>query len=106
VGPCHASAVPSERMTCVHRLADFGVAARAPVRRRRGTPLFVAPEVLATGVAHCAADAWSYGVIVYTLLVGFPPFFTHAGGRTSDLDEQVTALPRAVMMYVAVAQAR
>ena len=71
------------------RLADFGIAARAPARHRRGTPLFAAPEVVATGIAHCAADAWSYGVLVYTLLVGFPPFFTHAGGTRYELDEQV-----------------
>jgi serine/threonine protein kinase len=74
------------------RLADFGVAARAPAplhHHRCGTPLFAAPEVVAKGAAHCAADAWSYGVLVYLLLVGFPPFFLHAGGTRAELDEQV-----------------
>ncbi len=71
------------------RLGDFGVAARCPARRRRGTPLFVAPEVITTGIARCAADAWSYGVVVYTLLVGFPPFFPHERGTHGELEEQV-----------------
>lgn len=73
------------------RLADFGVASVAPARRRRGTPLFVAPEILNSGLAGRAADAWSYGVVVYLLLVGFPPFFLHERGTRSELEEQVRA---------------
>ncbi len=80
-------------MTHDHRLGDFGVSARAPARRRRGTPLFVAPELLTTGVARCSADAWSYGVLVYTLLAGFPPFFPQCREGTvpiaNELEEQV-----------------
>jgi serine/threonine protein kinase len=72
------------------RLADFGIAARVPANRRGGTPLFAAPEIFAGGAVLCAADAWSFGVVVYTLLVGFPPFFPHEGGRSADMKEQVS----------------
>ena len=65
------------------------------MRRHRGTPLFVAPEIITAGIAHCAADAWSYGVLVYTLLVGFPPFFMREHGTTRELEEQARTLAAA-----------
>lgn len=72
------------------RLADFGNAARVPASRRGGTPMFAAPELFQDGLVGCAADAWSFGVLVYTLLAGFPPFFPHEGGRSGELKEQVS----------------
>lgn len=40
-----------------------------------GTPYYVAPEILNEDVAYGrACDLWSVGVMIYVMLVGFPPF--------------------------------
>jgi len=61
------------------RIADFGTACRlghkgnvAP--ERVGTRGYMAPEVLSALPYGLAADVWSLGVMVFTLLCGRPPF--------------------------------
>lgn len=39
-----------------------------------GTPNYIAPEILEDRGHSFAADVWALGVLVYTLLVGKPPF--------------------------------
>jgi len=66
------------------RIGDFGLAAcieNDEDRRKTvcGTPNYIAPEVLDSGKndGHSfEVDIWSFGVVLYTLLVGKPPFET------------------------------
>jgi len=60
------------------KLADFGLAvyitpAEGPLTRARGSRSYMAPEMLAGEGYNFPADMWSFGVLVYVLLVGqFP----------------------------------
>jgi polo-like kinase 1 len=63
------------------KIGDFGLATRIDYVGERkktlcGTPNYIAPEVLAKKGHSYEVDAWSLGCIVYTLLVGKPPFET------------------------------
>ncbi|KAF9449780.1 Pkinase-domain-containing protein [Macrolepiota fuliginosa MF-IS2] len=65
------------------KVADFGLAAliENPGERKKticGTPNYIAPEVLFDTVnGHSfEVDTWSIGVILYTLIIGRPPFQT------------------------------
>lgn len=59
------------------KVIDFGMA-RALRRREylqhlRGTPYYIAPEVLDGQYSeHC--DMWSFGVVMFVMLFGYPPF--------------------------------
>lgn len=65
------------------KVGDFGLAAliENPGERKKticGTPNYIAPEVLFdTANGHSfEVDTWSVGVILYTLVIGRPPFQT------------------------------
>jgi fused-like protein len=44
----------------------------------KGTPLYMAPELVRDMPYNHTADLWSLGVILYELFVGQPPFFTNS----------------------------
>lgn len=64
------------------KFGDFGLATKLEFdgdRKRTicGTPNYIAPEILEGKQGHSyEVDIWSLGVIIYTLLVGNPPFET------------------------------
>ena len=64
------------------KVGDFGLATELQYAGQRkwtrcGTPNYIAPEVLGESEGYgFACDIWSLGVILYTLLVGIPPFET------------------------------
>ena len=64
------------------KLGDFGLAAKLEFDSERkkticGTPNYIAPEILEGKNGHSyEVDIWSIGVIIYTTLIGKPPFET------------------------------
>eukprot|EP00916_Digyalum_oweni_P005129 GHVL01009081.1.p1 GENE.GHVL01009081.1~~GHVL01009081.1.p1 ORF type:complete len:779 (+),score=92.84 GHVL01009081.1:128-2464(+) len=63
------------------KVGDFGLAARlnSDCEQKRticGTPNYIAPEVLRNKGHSLEVDVWSLGVIMYTMLIGRPPFET------------------------------
>ena len=72
------------------KVGDFGLAAKIDFdgERKRticGTPNYIAPEVLDGKSGHSyEVDIWSLGVIIYTLIIGKPPFETTDVKATYD----------------------
>ncbi|PNF35303.1 hypothetical protein B7P43_G04801 [Cryptotermes secundus] len=69
------------------KIGDFGLAAKiefAGERKRTvcDTPNYVAPEVVTKKGHSFEADIWSIGCILYTLLIGKPPFETNSVPET------------------------
>lgn len=64
------------------KVGDFGLATKLEFEGERkrtvcGTPNYIAPEILDGKTGHSyEVDIWSLGVIIYTLIIGKPPFET------------------------------
>uniref|UniRef100_A0A665TJE3 non-specific serine/threonine protein kinase n=1 Tax=Echeneis naucrates TaxID=173247 RepID=A0A665TJE3_ECHNA len=73
----------SKRPDAILKLTDFGFAKEITTLNSLATPCFtpyyVAPEVLGPEKYDRSCDMWSLGVIMYILLCGYPPFFSHHG---------------------------
>ena len=74
------------------KLADFGFAKELTdeelLHTALGTPGYIAPEILNRKPYDSAVDMWSFGVIAYVLLCGYPPFYD-ADGNQARLFEQI-----------------
>lgn len=62
------------------KITDFGLSKffdeqTAMMKTPCGTPGYIAPEVLHMRGYDHMCDVWSFGVITYILLCGFPPFY-------------------------------
>lgn len=63
------------------KIGDFGLATRIEFEGERkktlcGTPNYIAPEILNKKGHSFEVDIWSIGCVMFTLLVGQPPFET------------------------------
>ena len=72
------------------KLIDFGTATflkkGKKLKNKVGSPYYIAPEVL-KGNYGLECDVWSCGVILYILLVGYPPF---DGKNTNEIFQNIT----------------
>lgn len=71
------------------KLADFGMAKHLKGEEKAmsfcGTPEYLAPEII-TGEGHNkSADWWSFGILIYEMLCGIPPFYNENLDRMYDL---------------------
>jgi len=85
------------------KIGDFGLAAKLEFdgERKRticGTPNYIAPEILEGTEGHSyEVDIWSLGVILYTLLIGKPPFETRDVKTTYNrIKKNVYSFPNSV----------
>ncbi|PIK46213.1 putative serine/threonine-protein kinase 36 [Apostichopus japonicus] len=67
----------------VVKLCDFGFARAMSVHTLvltsiKGTPLYMAPELVEEKPYDHTTDLWSLGCILYELFVGTPPFYTNS----------------------------
>ncbi|XP_038058960.1 serine/threonine-protein kinase 36-like isoform X2 [Patiria miniata] len=67
----------------VAKLCDFGFARAMSINTLvltsiKGTPLYMAPELVEEKPYDHTADLWSLGCILYELFVGTPPFYTNS----------------------------
>lgn len=63
------------------KITDFGLSkeniqGNSDAHSFCGTPEYLAPEILKKTGHGKAADWWSFGAIIYEMLVGVPPFYT------------------------------
>ncbi|MFT3697833.1 MAG: protein kinase [Kofleriaceae bacterium] len=77
------------------KICDFGIATatdRLATATRIGTPAYMAPEQLTSGVVAPCVDVWAFGVILFEMATGALPFDGFDHGRCPQLVERAPAV--------------
>jgi len=58
------------------KIADFGLATNNINIKmsNAGTPNYISPEILNNDIITYASDIWSFGVLLFVMIFGYPPF--------------------------------
>ena len=71
------------------KLADFGMAKKLKEDEKAmsfcGTPEYLAPEIITMEGHDNSADWWSFGILLFEMLCGLPPFYVENLDRMYDL---------------------
>lgn len=71
------------------KLADFGLAKDMTDKTFAstfcGTPEYFAPELLKEAGHNHAVDWWAIGVLIYEMIIGFPPFYNKSQKKMFNL---------------------
>jgi serum/glucocorticoid-regulated kinase 2 len=71
------------------RLADFGMAKKLKEEEKAmsfcGTPEYLAPEIITMEGHDKNSDWWSFGILLFEMLCGLPPFYTDNLDKMYDM---------------------
>ena len=71
------------------KLADFGMAKKLGENEKElsfcGTPEYLAPEIITFEGHDKMSDWWSFGILLYEMLCGLPPFYMENFDKMYDM---------------------
>lgn len=86
------------------KLGDFGFAQKlignTPGQHLKGSPLYMAPEILKYKSYDAKVDLWSVGVILYEVIFGYAPFISNSFEEleVKILDDKPIEIPSNIML--------